>query len=385
MKFIARFVLGFTLLLAGAARADDVIPFEFGAPIPLDAARARNVALESEKFRAQIFYDYATATATYRFRNGGAATTVAMAFPGDLPRDSDDESKSSFRVRVDGKSVRFRRETKGKMFDAVTRYVGNVRFGRGQTRTMQVEIRTAKFWSYGFDADLEYAFAGPKWAGQTRSDIGIELRAPGAFIVNAFRGTADYFDEKDAVAFRSRDATCWFGSDQELKGRALFTLVATFSPDWLTREGKFGPLEKTIAVPGPARGLASAGFWLPDALVKSGVTYIRLDRLVNYEAKGKDRGVMNWDEATNRVTLWRDGRTLSVTQGRLDARVDGRNFRLRAKPFVVEESGHDVGSQDVIFVPLTDVVKALGGTFAVDQKAHQFSTSLLKSEPAEGD
>ncbi len=385
MPLIARFVLGFTLLLAGAARAGDVIPFAFGAPVPLDAVRARNVALESEKFRAQIFYDYATATATYRFRNGGAATMVAMAFPGDLPRDSDDESKSSFKVRVDGKSVRFRRETKGKGFSAVTRYLGRVRFEGGQSRTMQVEIRTAKFWSYGFDADLEYAFADPKWAGQTRSGIGISVRAPGAFIVNAFGGTADYFEKKDAVAFRSRGGNCWLKSDQELKGRALFSLVATFSPDWLTREGQFSPLEKTIVVPGPARGFYSAGFWLPDALVKSGVTYVRLDRLVDYEAKGKDRGVMNWDESTNRVTLRRNGHALSVTQGRLDARVDERNFRLRAKPFVVEESGHDVGSQDVIFVPLTDVVKALGGTFAVDQKAHKFSTSLLKSEPTEGD
>ena len=86
MQFIARLVLGFTLLLTGAARAGDVIPFEFGAPVPLDAARARDVALESEKFRAQIFFDHATATATYRFRNLGVATTVAMAFPGDLPR-----------------------------------------------------------------------------------------------------------------------------------------------------------------------------------------------------------------------------------------------------------------------------------------------------------
>lgn len=383
MKLIVRLVLGFTLALAGVARAGDVIPFDFGSPIPLDAARARNIALESEKFRAQIFYDTATATATYRFRNAGAPVTIAMAFPGDLPRDSDDKSKSSFRVCVDGKRVDFRRETKGEMFDEVTRYLGSVRFERGQSRVMQVEIRTQKFWSYGFDADLEYAFAGPKWAGQTRSDIGIEVRAPGAFIVNTFQGTADYFEEKDAIAFRNRGATCWFGSDHELKGRALFSIVATLLPDWLTQKGKFSPHEKTIAVPGPARGLYSAGFWLPDALVKSGVTYIRLDRLVDYDAT--DKAALSWDETTNRVTLRRNGHTLRVTKSRLDARVDGKSFRLRAKPFVAEESGHDIGAQDVIFVPLTDVVKALGGTFVVEQKAHKFSTSLLKPETNEGD
>ena len=155
---------------------------------------------------------------------------------------------------------------------------------------MQVDIRTAEFWSYGFDADLEYAFAGSKWAGKTRSGIGITVRAPGAFIVNAFGGTADYFEEKDAVAFRSRGANCWLESDKELKGRAMFALVATLFPDWLTQKGKFSPLEKTIVVSGPPRGLYSAGFWLPDALVQSGVTYVRLDRLIDFDAKEKDHG-----------------------------------------------------------------------------------------------
>lgn len=376
----------FLFLLCPCIARADVIPWDFGAPIPLDARRAKNVGLQSETFRAQIFYDYATATATYHFRNDGAATTVAMAFAGEQPRDPDDVKGASYlRVRVDGKSVPFRRVSKGKMFSAVTRYLGNVRFERGQARVMQVEIRTQKFWSYAFDADLKYKFAGSKWKGTTRSDIGIEVRAPGTFLVNAFQGDTDYFEEKDAVPFGKSGASCRLQSKLELGGSLLFTFVATLVPDWLIEAGdKAGfsnKFEQTIVVPGDAQGFYQAAFWLPDALIEDGVAYVRLDHFTNYgfsEQSEKNTAHLSWNKQTNSATLRAYGHRLEVTKNSLNARIDGRALVLKGKPFTAEESGHEIGYSTPIYAPLLDVARALGGSANVNQKAHRFYIALPK-------
>ena len=383
-RFALQFTITFRYLLlllflgAGAARAD-VIPWNFGSPVPLDAKRARNVRLESEQFRAQIYYDYATAQATYRFRNAGAATSVAMAFAGEEPRgEADVRGASYLRVRVDGKRVAFRRETKGKMFSAVTRYLGRVRFERGQTRTMQVEIRTQKFWSLLFDADLEYAFAGPEWKGTTRSEIGIELRAPGTFIVSAFRSDSEDFDLSDAVSMQTQGAQLRFQSDKKLKGFLVFSLTATVLPQWLTRDGSENRYEQTVVVPGAAQGLYQAGFWAPPALIKNGVTYLQIDDLAEYysQESSKIKFNLTYDDATNRATLNANGHQLQVVNGSTDARLDGRAFRLRAAPFFATSTGHDQGSVEVLYAPLTDIARALGAQFNVNRRAHRFYFSL---------
>ena len=378
---MSRFLIFVVLLCSSAGRAD-VIPWNFGSPVPLDIKRAKNVRLESEKFRAQIFYDYATATATYRFRNVGAPITVAMAFPGDSPRwDENSSMKSYLRVRVDGKNASFRRESKGKMFDAVTRYLGRVRFERGQARTMQVEIHTQKFSSLLFDADLQYQFAGSKWAGQTRSDIGIELRAPGTFIVNALRSDSENFDLSDAVAIQTQGAKIFFQSDEKPRNFLDFSLAATSFPDWLTRAGSENRYERTIVVPGPAKGLYQTGFWAPPALVKAGVTYLQLDDLAEdyLEESSKTKFALAYNDAGNRATLSANGHKLQITKGDTNARLDGRAFKLRAAPFFVQESGHDIGAGEVLYAPLTDVARALGAQFNVNQKAHRFYFALPAS------
>lgn len=375
-----RFLIFVLLLCCGVAHAD-VIPWDFGSPVPLDAKRAKNVSLESETFRAQIFYDYATATATYRFRNAGAPVTIAMALPGDAPRWEDSSIKSYLRVRVDGKNVIFRRETKGQMFDAVTRYLGSVRFERGQTRVMRVEIRTSKFSSLLFDADLEYKFAGSKWAGITHSDIGIEMRAPSTFIVSAFHSKSEDFDLSDAVAIQTRNAEFRFQSNKKPKGFLTFSLTATSFPNWLTREGSENRYEQTVVVPGPAKGLYQAGFWAPPALVVNGVTYLQIDDLAEHysEDSFKTKFDLNYNDAVNKATLSANGHKLQIAEGAVNARLDGRAFQLRAAPFFADIAGHDSGAGQVLYAPLTDVARALGAQFNVNQKAHRFYFSLPKT------
>ena len=366
------------LLFPCLARAD-VIPWDFGSPVPLDGRRARNVRLQSETFRARIFYDYVTATATYRFRNDGAATTVAMAFAGEQPRDDADVKGASYlRVRVDGKSADFRRESKGEMFDSVTRYLGRVRFARGQTRVMNVEIRTQKFSSLLFDADLQYQLAGPKWAGQTHSDIGVELRAPSTFVVSAFHSKSEDFDLSDAVAIKKHAAEFRFQCDESPKVFLDFSLTATSFPDWLTREGSENRYEQTVVVPGAARGLYQAGFWAPPALVKNGVTYLQINDLAEYylEESSKIKLDLAYNDAGNSATLSANGHKLQITKGNTNAQLDGRAFKLRAAPFFVQETGHDIGAGEVLYAPLTDVARALGAQFNVNQKAHRFYFSL---------
>ena len=334
--------------------------------------------LQSEKFRAQIFYDYATATATYTFRNPGAATNVALAFPELGPNhhfNFSDPGFSRFELRADGRRVAAQARRANSGMNLTLARVANVYFGRGQTRVLEVKCRTKKFESLAFGATLRYLFHGPKWAGQTRSDLAIEFRAPGAYVVQAYAGTARFFEPKDAVAFQTQGATCSFTQKDEREGSLLFAVRPTLVAAWLMPEGA-APLSQTVSVPGVARGLYSAEFWLPAALVKNGVSYVRLDRLVGVNTGKRRIGNLSWNRATQTATLHFGARTLQVTKGSLDADINGRAARLKARPFTATEYGHDTGLNTPIYAPLTDVARALGARVEVDPKNHSYTLAL---------
>ncbi|PQV64234.1 hypothetical protein B1R32_10679 [Abditibacterium utsteinense] len=371
------------MVFVGPSRAD-LISATFGTPQLLRPAKAR-VQLESETTRVRVFEKYAEETATYQFRNLGGATTVAMSlceteaqgsYRGPVP------GFASFSARLDNQPLPTQQQSSqrteaGIEPQNVVLHVAQVHFAPAQTRRIELKGRTTQYEGLLFDGDLSYVFGGSHWAEKVKkSEINVEFRVPNTYILNAYQGTRDYFEDTDAVPIETRGATATFNRrNWRPAGKFSLSFVTTLVPDWLAEKG-VGILEKTLTVSGKAQGLAGVGFYLPPALVREGVTFVRLDLLSEKFRLPRREVELVFEKPFQVATLSAGRQKIRFQRGQKRWSLNGRTLTLPVAPFAEVESGHDIGEDTVLYVPLFPVVKALGGSANANQKTHRFYVRL---------
>lgn len=374
-----------------AARADsDFLQGTGGTLYPL-RGKNRDVRLVRERVNAVIYSDRCETTATYEFHNGGAAQTVPMTFP-----ESDNfkfKRYSAFEATVDGRRLSTRRQILAatEMEEETARRVMRVHFARGQRRTVRVHYRSG-YEGLGHPGDFEYGFNGGGWRGALQeSSVTLTFAAPGTILTQPYLTRRDFAEKSDAVAMRrsAQDLIFRRTNWQADQWRLIVVLEPTFTPNWLDYNGA-DPLSHTISVPGKGRGISSAVFWLPIALLRNGMTYVSLDELDRRLSKRKiweDRSAaLDWKE-NSRHAVWRAGKhVLGFEAGQKTMLVDGRAVQLPVAPFIENGFGHDSGDYAFFYVPLRSVLQVLGGTVNVNARAHRlFFTGSLFPKPAKDD
>lgn len=372
------------LISSAATSRADLIGATFGTPQLLRPAKAQ-VQLESETTNVRVFEDFAEETASYEFRNLGGATTVAMSlcetelgvgYNGPIP------GFASFSASLDGQPLNVGRQAAqrtepGVETQEVTLRVAKVHFAPRQTHRIELKARTTAYQGLLFDGDLSYVFGVSRWAGKvTQSEINVEFKVPNTYILNGYQGAKDYFEATDATAIETRGATATFTRrNWRPSGKFVLSFVTTLLPDWLTEKGA-GRLEKTLQVRGKAQGLSGAGFYLPPALVREGVSFVRLDALSQKFRLPEREVEWEFDKPFQVATLRGAKQKMRFERGQKRWQFNGRTLTFPAAPFAEVETGHDIGENTVLYVPLFPVVKALGGVANINQQAHRFYVRL---------
>lgn len=375
MRFIC--VALVLLLWPVVAHADSDFMLGTGGTLhPLHGKNA-SVRLVRERVHAVIYPDFCDTTATFEFHNTGPAQTVAMGFP-----ETDNYSKYTefqlFAMTLDGRSTKARRVLRPLPEDETqqARWLTRVSFGRGQHRTVRVRSRCG-YEGLLHAGDFEYGFNGGGWRGVVEeSSVTVTFAAPGAYLAQPYLTEKDFAEKRDAVKVQRNSCSLVFRRTnwQADKWRFILVFEPTFAPGWLDYSG-IDPLAHSITVPGKPVGVNGAVFWLPVALVRNGTTYISLDELdqrlsgtKDYEARS---AALVWKEKS-KIAILRVGKhVLKFEAGRKIMRVNGRAVSLPAAPFVERGAGHDSGEYSSFYVPLSPVLKVLGGTMNVNSNAHR--------------
>jgi hypothetical protein len=350
-----------------------------------------SVRMVSEHVGITVFPGVYEVTATFVFHNDGPACTVEMGFPesgvGDIdaPAMRRTTGFQGFRTWVDGAPASATRKTADvQEFTYKAFWVKSVEFAAGQTRTVKVQYR-AKPGSVSLGSRfVSYRFSGGNWKGKVeRSDLDIYLHLPETCMVSA---SASASDRKDDLNHFHYTWTQW-----QAETEFQFDYVSTW-PEWLKIAGD---TEGVFPLSGPMITLTNPGRlpaldWLPQGVVRHGTAFISIEALWRYlevhaARPHLDKAItQSWDPATGVGTL----RVHAVTL----------TFKLKSAAMTVEQDGvtstvtmpapaflsrpGSGGQPGQLYVPVAPVVKALGGTVAVDGKAHRLTLTLPKPPAA---
>ena len=381
-------VFAWALLASHPARSD-VINATPGTPVALHLNHPR-VRLLRERVHAVVYYDHCDMEATYEFHNLGAATTVTMAFPESGPELDYNAEKPGFvrfQARIGERVLATRRSIQGSDTsypNDIVRHVAKVHFARGQRRRIRMRSRSAPFEGLAFGADFVYLFGRFNWHGQVReSTIAVEFRVPNTYIAHGYQGADRYFKKDDAVPLTVKGRSCIFSRRNWYpRGRFNLAFYPTLVPGWLSYRGA-DRFERTIMVPGKPRGIKGALFWLPPALVRGGVTFIKARELLDRLDLPRKQKRLSWEQKTKLAELHAGQRALRFGVGAEEMQVDGRSVALPSAPFTAWEWGHDLGKVASLYVPLSPVARAIGGSFSINLPAHRFDLTGQRFVPPE--
>jgi hypothetical protein len=344
----------------------------------------RTIRMVRESVRMDIYPSYYAVDATFLFRNEGPATTVMMGFPesgsGDI-RAEDYKRKTGFlrfATWVEGKQTPAQREP-AELHEMHYKayWVKQVAFSRGQQRTVRVQYRSRAGEVSNGERFGGYSFTGGNWKGAVdESSLMADLHLPGTWLVWQYKPTLERQGNRFILTRRNWQA----------EGSVSVTYMSTL-PGWMALDGTLAwrPPGKvaTLTEPGDVRVLD----WAPPAVLRGGVPFVQLAALKGYldrqaeRARRSARAAISWDTRTKETSLTVGGRILSFRRGRAEMLVgNGKTIALPAATFVSPSAPYH--PKGALYVPLTPVVEALGGTARVDPANHVVHLDLPPAGPA---
>lgn len=378
-----------SVVLIAPTRANDSGIAGVGGRWKLLKAEHRNVRMVSERVQMEIFRAHYDVVADFVFHNHGAAQTVEMGFPesgfGDVGAMTENGGFLRFSTSVDNQPIKAVRRilTSGVAGDYQTVWAKSVRFGRNQTRRVQVRYRSplGSSISYNLNYFAAYNFTGGNWRGTvSESRLDIVLRAPGTHAVVAHAGGKPIQLKQN----NNRWTHTW--RNWQAQTEFYFTFAAV-PRGWLW-EPESRPFEDSSKVQSATVAGASDSIdFAPPALQRDGQTWVALQWLqqelaeraeIQMKGLGAQETALTWN-ATTRASILRAGRfEWTIRAGDRTMRVrDKMNpqrapiMTLPAAPFTLRSMG-----QNRVYVPLAPILKMLDGRATIDTKARRIALQI---------
>ena len=381
-------------LLSAPVCANDMQVIGAAGTIRPMSGENRSIRMVREFIKIEVHENDYDTIVDFVFQNDGPATQVKMGFPesgfGDIGGKPTAVGFRSFETSVDGKRVPAARilTSRPQSYDAL--WVKTVSFGRNAVRHIQVRYRSpfALTSTGALKQGIFYDFTGGNWKGKVaESAFSITFHVPGVYVTNGELRTGP--DNRRAIPMQ-REGTTLRYTWRNWEAQANFCLAfARTTPNWLAFEPrKLSGLNgssavTTVTVPGAAGPVE----WFPNGLVRDGVTYVAMYDLGVYlwQWQGWKKGQENAppieeDDETNSVTLYGASRKMTVRSGDAMIMVDGKQGgKWSAAPFALPQGKYQANLASRLYVPLTDVMKALGGSAQTFPRENRIACFLPKS------